>query len=117
MSEAKPTIRTLNLDHLDGTEIYPATRPAWPITVPRTMTLEATFDPERVKTLDDAIEVLARNQGARVVPLEKLRNLEWSGNTTASGYPACPVCGVIESLVPDEQEPHAGDCWLGGALR
>jgi len=41
----------------------------------------------------------------RLVPLERLREIEWSGDE--DGWPSCPACGGLQGCA------HKPDCWLG----
>ncbi|MFA5054112.1 MAG: hypothetical protein WC565_08630, partial [Parcubacteria group bacterium] len=45
----------------------------------------------------------------RLVPVERLREIEWSANE--DGWPACPACGGLEGCA------HKPDCWLGAILK
>jgi exonuclease VII small subunit len=44
----------------------------------------------------------------RLVPLERLREIEWSGDE--DGWPSCPACGGLQGCA------HKPDCWLAAAI-
>jgi hypothetical protein len=48
----------------------------------------------------------------RLVPVERLREIEWQENDTSVNEPdSCPACKRYRDRC------HAPDCWLGNALR